>query len=133
VTFTWDATTISTDLARVRDAIGDTDSNDPILTDERINALLALYTDWRVAAVHAIDRMIAHYARNASSRSAIGLSSSHEMIQNLRDLKTELSRVAYASVAPILAGSSEAEKEDLTDDTDAVQPVFNRTQFDNNE
>ena len=42
MTFTYNSTSITTDLAKVRLTIGDTNSADALLTDEEINALIAL-------------------------------------------------------------------------------------------
>jgi len=131
MTFTWDPTDLSSDLAKIRAAIGDVDDADPILTDEIIQSLLTEYSDWHVAALHAVDRMMAVLMRNPTSRSALGLSSSHSVVQYCRELKEELSKSAYASLTPTLTGMSQSDKEVRTSDTDLLQPVFTRGGFDN--
>ena len=45
MTFTYDATSISTDLAKVRMLIRDTDASKPLFTDEEITAILVMDTD----------------------------------------------------------------------------------------
>ena len=50
MTFTYDATSISTDLAKVRMLIRDTDASKPLFTDEEITAILVMDADLYMAA-----------------------------------------------------------------------------------
>ena len=75
MTFTWDPEALTTDLAKVRMRIGDTDTSYPIFTDEEINGMLTWTSsdlDITVGRLLVImgtdpDRMIA--MRNAISGS----------------------------------------------------------------
>lgn len=74
MTFTYDSTDLSTDLAKVRLAIGDTDSSDGILpdgsnlSDEEINAYLGLYDIWQEAVAPLLRIVAARYSRLANTR-----------------------------------------------------------------
>ncbi len=57
---------LSTDIGKVRLAIGDTDCTEAHLSDEEIQVLLDLSDSWQEAAVRACDTLIAKYAASAT-------------------------------------------------------------------
>lgn len=131
MTWTYDSTSITTNLAKVRLRIGDTMTQDQLLTDEEINHYLGLYSSIDEAAAYCCEAIVAKLARD-TTRSALGMSDSrNEMIQTYKDMAVRL-RESHGSVADLTStGDSVSAKETLTDDTDRVQPLFNRSRWDN--
>lgn len=64
MTFTYSSTSITTDLAKVRLEIGDTDSTDPLFTDEEIAVFLAAEVTVLKAAARACEVQSRKYARD---------------------------------------------------------------------
>jgi hypothetical protein len=131
MTWTYDDTDITTDLAKVRLRIGDTMTQAQLLTDEEINHYLGLYSSIDEAAAYCCDAIVARLARD-TTRSALGMSDSrNEMIRTYTDMAISL-RASHGSVADLTStGDSVSAKETLTDDTDRVQPLFNRSRWNN--
>lgn len=132
MTWTYSSVDLSTDLAKARLAIGDTDTNAQLMSDEEINSQLSTYGSWQIAAAYCCNIVAAKLARDPSSRSAHGLSTSQSVFDYYRQLKDELLQGANAICTMTLTGSSEAAKETLTSDDDAIQPWSTRDQYDNN-
>jgi hypothetical protein len=59
MTFSYDLTAGFTDLARVRQALGDTDASAPRFSDEEIAATLAEHGGWQMAVLALIDSLLA--------------------------------------------------------------------------
>lgn len=133
MTWTYDATDISTDLAKVRRNIGDTNTNDQGLTDEEINSFLVgdgLSVD--ASTLRCAQALYAKWVRDVD-RSNLGMSASRsQKLQHLKDLiDGYLAPRVRRRATPFLGGVSEASKELLNDDTDHIQPLAQRGQFDN--
>jgi hypothetical protein len=131
MTWTYDSTDLSTDLAKVRMRIGDTMTQDQLLTDEEINHYLGLYSSVDEAAAYCCDAIVAKLARD-TTRSALGMSDSrNEVIRTYSDMRDRL-LASHGAVAELVStGDSVSAKETLTDDTDRVQPLFNRSRWNN--
>lgn len=65
MTFTYNAASITTDLAKVRLMIGDKDSADPLLQDEEINYFLSLNADPTRAAALAARAIAGNFSKLA--------------------------------------------------------------------
>lgn len=133
MTWTYDATSITTDLAKVRRNIGDTNTNDQGLTDEEINSFLVddgLSVD--AATLRSAQALYAKWVRDVD-RSNLGMSANRsQKLQHLRDLiDNYLAPRVRRRATPYLGGVSQDTKDTLNEDTDHVTPRFQRGQFDN--
>jgi len=133
MSWTYDPTDLTTDLAKVRLAIGDTLEVVALLSDEEIAHLITVAGNWRSAAVLACDAVAAKLARDPNSRSALGLSSSQDAFDRYQRLRETLSKASNSLATPTLTGASVSGKETLTSDSDAVQPRSSRERFGNND
>jgi hypothetical protein len=131
MTWTFDATDVSTDLAKVRQAIGDVETNAQLLSDEQINGQLTLYPSILDASIACVDLILAKLARDVD-RSAVGFSGQRsQVLQHYRDLRVELSNRRSAGLECTHTGKSITGKQTLTSDTDKIQPVAGRDRFTN--
>lgn len=131
MTWTYSNLDLSTNLAQVRFRVGDTNTNDQLLTDEEINYELGERVDVDLAAAHSARRIAAQLARDIQ-RSATGVSASRQQkIQHYLILADMLEKEAFQQVDIFAGGQSLAEKTTLAEDTDAVQPPFTITGDDN--
>ncbi|MBN2389895.1 MAG: hypothetical protein JXR84_04185 [Anaerolineae bacterium] len=106
MTFSYD---LSTDIGRIRLAIGDTASATADLTDEEIQAALDLSESWQEAALRCVNLLIARYSRRAINVTVGPMR--REMaaiIGNLKELKKQLSDEFGVSLLGTI------ESEDLT-------------------
>lgn len=102
---------LTTDVGRVRLAIGDTDCTAAQLSDEEIEALLDLVDTWQEAALRAIDTLIAKYAVSRYDiRMGPRSESRSQVIENLKALKAYLAE-SYGLDAAMLSALG---SEDLT-------------------
>lgn len=129
MTWTYDSTDLSTDLAKVRLDIGDTNTYDQGLTDEEINRYLNVY-DLAGATLRAAQALYAKWVRDVD-RSNLGMSASRsQKLQHLRDLIDYLKARVGRRASPFVGGVSASSKESLEDDTDLVDSRTKRGQFD---
>jgi len=132
VTFTYSSTSISTDLAKVRTLVGDTNSNDPLLTDEQINFFLAETADIYLAAANAVRRGILPQLARRIDRTGTGFSATRsQMSQHYRDLAADLESKAYLGLEVTFGGTSTSDADNLESDTDFIQPTFQSGQHRN--
>ncbi len=133
MTWTYDPTDLSTDLARVRLEIGDTNTNDQGLTDEEINYYLVTSgLGLAQSTLRCAEALYARWVRDVD-RSNLGMSANRsQKLQHLKDLIDGHLRPRHMRrVTPYLGGVSESAKDSLRSDTDAVQPGIRKGQFDN--
>ena len=125
---------LSTDRDRLRFRIGDVDSTDPLLTNELLDALLTSRGDPTLAAIDAVEGILAKFAREVD-RSALGLGGARsQKTQFYRELLKELrAEAARGSTGVFFGGGSIAEKEALLSDSDKPVTPFRIDQFKNNE
>jgi len=125
MTWTYSPTSLSTDLAKVRRLVGDTDTTDQLLSDEEIAFFLDEQSDnLRRAAADCCDAVAANLARKVdTSNGALSISASrraeayraHAVV--LREQAREMS-----VPVPFAGGTSIAENDAQDADSDAVQP-----------
>lgn len=72
MTWTYSGNPTSSDRDAVRFLVADTDSTDPLITDEEIAYLLTLYTEAPHAAVGAARAIAAKFSREADQARGIG-------------------------------------------------------------
>lgn len=132
MTWTYDPTDLSTELAKVRRNIGDTVSTDPGLTDEEIQSFIdeGLSTD--LVTLRSAQCLYAKWVRDYD-RSNLGMSASRsQKLQHLKDLiDGYLAPRVRRRATPYLGGVSLNAKQNLESDSDAVHPRIRRGQFDN--
>ena len=121
MTFTYSSTSLSTNLAKVRLRLGDTNSDDPLLTDEEINVYLDdANDDVRGASLRACRAIVAKFARTVND-SAAGINSSKtSKFTQYKDLLEVLEEDARSgsTATPFVGGVSRARADDTATDTD---------------
>jgi hypothetical protein len=133
---TYSSTSITTDVAKVRLLVGDTNSADWLMTDEEVSYFLSVDTDIRLVAARCCDAIRGKLARNVD-RSNIQLSAQRsQVMQHYMDLaailRTEARGDQSEGAVAYLAGSSIAERDTQRSDSSIVQAVFQRGMDDNN-
>jgi len=84
---------VTTDIGKIRLAIGDSDCAAALLSDEEITALLAQVDSWQEATLRAIDTLIARCAMTSYDiRLGPRAESRSQMIENLKALKAYLAK-----------------------------------------
>ena len=125
MTFTWDDTDLSTDLAKLRSRLGDTDSTDQLLTDEQIASLLTLSGDsLAIAAVKGCQTILAKLARKVDRSGNRWSTTRSQMFQHYKDLLIELTAESGSIAPPSWGELSIAGAEDIENDTDINPPAF---------
>jgi len=123
------AWTYSDTLATARDQlrlrIGDTDTNDPLLSDETLDALLtAKSNDVALTAVDSVRAIIAKLGREFD-RSAVGVGGSRsQKVQHFHDLLSQLTKEARLSTGVVVGGLSSSRKQTIESDSDFIRPSF---------
>lgn len=132
MTWTFDDTDLSTDLARVRLTIGDTNTNDQGLTDEVIAYFLDDVGDDIIhGSLQAARALRAKWQRDID-RNNLGVSSPRsQKVQHLNDTISELEQRLSYKGTPFLGGVSDDRAASLESDTDFPTPAFRRDDFDN--
>lgn len=131
MTWTYAGNPAASNTAAVRFEIGDTDSNDQLITDEEIAYLLTQNGTVSLAAVAACEAIAAKFSRMVDK--AVGdlrLSASQKSEQYLKLAQTLKRKGALKNAMPYSGGISIADKQANENDTDRVPPPFTTTQFD---
>ncbi len=126
-TYTYTNAPTATNRDGVRFLVGDTDLDDPFLTDGEIDFLLTQYPSATLAASYAAESIAAILIRDSGTRFK-----DIELGRNADSyiaLATTLRSRSARSASPYAGGLSISEKEDARDDTDLVQPSFTRQTF----
>ena len=123
---------LSTDRDRLRFRIGDVDTNDQLLSNETLDALLTTRPDPTLAAIDAIEGILAKFAREID-RGSLGLGGSRsQKTQFYRDLLKELrAEAARGDTGAFFGGGSVSGKETIREDEDKPLTPFRLNQFDN--
>ena len=123
---------LSTDRDRLRFRIGDVDTNDQLLSNETLDALLTARPDPTLAAIDAIEGILAKFAREID-RGSLGLGGSRsQKTQFYRDLLKELrAEAARGDTGAFFGGGSVSAKETIQEDEDKPLTPFRLNQFDN--
>ena len=114
--------------------IGDTDSEEVLLSNETITALLTIRNDVILASIDCVEAILGKFAREID-RQALGLGGprSQKTTHYQALLKELRSEAARGSTGVFFGGGSIAEKESIRNDTDAPLAPFRVDQFKNNE
>lgn len=123
---------LGTDRDRLRFRIGDVDTNDQLLSNETLDALLTARPDPTLAAIDAIEGILAKFAREID-RGSLGLGGSRsQKTQFYRDLLKELrAEAARGDTGAFFGGGSVSGKETIREDEDKPLTPFRLNQFDN--
>jgi hypothetical protein len=140
MTWTFSGDPANSNLDHVRALIGDIDTTDQLVTDEIINFQLAQNADDVFLAAEAVCLgLAAKFARKVdTSVESVRVSYSNlykQYIEMARRYKQQAASSSSSSGGggvgvPFLAGISISQRDTLKDDTDLIQPRFERDQFD---
>lgn len=134
MTFTYSASDLSTNLARVRLMIGDTDSADPLLTDEEINYFLSLNSDPTKAAALAARAVAGKFAKLADKSVesvSVRYSQKAEGYFKLADQIEAQSALAGTLAGPSATGIKISQIDAANAETDRPAPDIRKGMFSN--
>jgi len=116
---------LTTTRDKLRLRIGDTDSGDPLLSNETLDVLLTdKGDDLALASIDAVRAIIAKLGREFD-RSAAGVSGSRsQKVQHFHDLLKQLTKESRLSTGVVVGGLSSNRKETIEDDSDFPRPSF---------
>jgi hypothetical protein len=122
-------------LAKVRLQIGDTDTDDQLLSDEEINYVLGRYAEVDRASYECAKILLAQpEAARAVDRTGTGFSATRsQRFQHLKDLVAQWGATSRLTSGVTLTGGSISEKTSLESDTDYVPAAFERGLHDNDQ
>ena len=118
----------SGDKDKVRYLVQDTDTNDQLVTDEEILWELSRHSSFTTAAASVSEAIARKFARQATISDAGFKVHLNERAQFYWTLARDL-RTRGQAVSPFAGGISVANKQLHEDDSDRVQPIFTREQF----
>ena len=131
MTWTYSSTDISTDLAKVRLLIGDTDTADQQMTDEEINFFIDNEHIIYMAAYRCALALVAHYARRVDKEMGdLKLLAAQRHRHYIRLAEQLLKRNVPG--IPSAGGVWQTEKDNLEDNTNWVKPSFKLGMMDYN-
>lgn len=123
---------LPTDRDKVRFRIGDTDSEEELLSNETLDALLVIRDDVVLASIDAVQAILAKFAREID-RQALGLGGPRSQktthYENL--LKVLRAEADKGSTGVFYGGATIAEKDAALADTTKPRPPFRIDQFNN--
>jgi len=119
-----------TDLDRVRGLIGDTDTTDQLLSDEKIEAELTRTGSVNAAAIACAESLAAKFSRYTDVRFGPSSESRSQAAKAFADLVKQLRRKLSLVATPYAGGISKVDKETREANTDRVEPSFTTDQFD---
>lgn len=132
MTFSYSGDPRKRDLDMVRFLLQDTECSTAQFTDEEINALLATDCNPYMAAANAADILGSRYARVTRVKIGDYEEDGGTMSQNYYNLSKKLRTQARRRGVTFYAGGlSQAERVEDKQDTDLVQPSFERGMDDN--
>jgi len=115
---------LSTDRDKVRLKIGDTDTQDQLLSDETIDALLAVRDDVVLCSIDACRAILAKLAREID-RSAAGMSGSRSQKTNhYKDILANLTKESGGETRVKVGGISKGDNDTIRDDSDFEPLAF---------
>lgn len=131
MTWTYDSTDISTDLAKVRLLIGDTNTNEQLLADEEINFYIGRKADVTLSAADCCDAIVAKLSRD-TDRNNLGMGAQRsQKIQHYQDLADRYRNEGRMEAGAFAGGTSKSDEDSWEADTDTKQPRFQQDGFDN--
>lgn len=126
MSFTYSGDPTSSPLDETRFLLGDTNSADPLLTNEEINYLLAQYGTPARAAAEGAMTLVAKFSRLCDESAGQVRVSWSQRVTHFKALYDRLSSSAFGAPIPFAGGISVSEKEIEELDTDRVTPAFTR-------
>lgn len=133
MSWTYSGNPASSDNDKVRFLVGDTDETDQLVQDEEIAYALTTQPTAELAAALVAEAIAAKFARQVDSTVGRVSESASQRAMAFRERAKELRSNIALLARPSFGGLSQAEKERLDSDTDAVQPSFRIGQDDNPE
>lgn len=124
MTFTYASTDLSTDLAKIRRALGDVDSSEALLSDEEINSASSQTGSIQDAAALSAEWIAATFARKADKSVGPLSISLSQKYDHYMDLAARLRATSSMSTLPFAGGISISRKDAVDSDTDRVKPSF---------
>jgi hypothetical protein len=121
------------DKDTVRLLIGDTDPEvaaQQRLEDEEITRLVAIHGSYQAAAPHAADALAAKFSRLVTKKGMGQASLEWDRFNFLRTLAKDLRRSLALSAVPFAGGLSKSRRDTNRQNTDLVQPKFERGMLD---
>lgn len=130
--FTYNSTGIgSSGISTIRFLIGDTSSGtNNLLTDEEITGALTFYANNRLAAAVCCESISARYAVEVDTQNGELSVKASQRSEAFAQLGARLRVEAYSETPIYVGGRSKDEKVDRADDSDLVQPMFQKGQDD---
>tara|TARA_R110000751_G_scaffold187958_1_gene294063 strand:+ start:686 stop:1090 length:405 start_codon:yes stop_codon:yes gene_type:complete len=131
---TWSySDSLGTDRDLLRFKIGDVDTDEQLLSNELLDALLTSRGSPTLAAIDAVEGILAKFARDID-RSALGMGGARsQKTQFYRDLLKELrAEAARGDTSIFFGGGSISQKDSNREDSDAPLTPFRIDQFKNN-
>jgi hypothetical protein len=126
MTWTYSSTSLSTDLAKIRLRIGDTNSAWQLLTDEEIAVATDLETNLDLAAARCCEFILGKLARdNDDSKLGISVTRS-QLTTHYKELRDSLMLRGSKGVEVFWGGGSIAERETIAEDEDFPGVAFER-------
>lgn len=119
----------ATDKDKVRGLIGDDDTNDQLLSDEKIGALLVSQGSVLAAAIACAEALAARFARKVNKSIGAASLSSSDLASHYETLAKRLRRNLASSAVPYLGGQSRRDKGGYEGNSDRVRPYFTRETF----
>lgn len=132
MTFTYNSSSISTDLAKVRLLIGDTSTGDQLLQDEEINFFVDSEPSIYHAGAMACEAIAAEFSRKADKQVGdLKINASQKAEAYAKRAKKLMAMAKTRGSAGIYAGGiSKTDKQTQEQDSDRVEPDFYREMHD---
>ena len=133
MTWSYDGDPANSDLDAVRREIGDTNTNDQLLSNEEVNFALDQEGDSIAAAsARCCEWLMREYAKQADKTIGQLNIMLSQKSKRYEALATKLRKKGIKSaLAPYVGGLSETERDTDKDDTDLIQPIFTKDIFKN--
>lgn len=123
----------SSAIDAVRFTIGDTDSSDPLLSNEEITYLLGLYGQVIItASIRACEMIMAKFSRLANESVGSVRIDFSQKTKGYKDMVMQLkARLAVEDCTPFAGGISKTQKQTTIADSDRVEPDFTKHMMEN--
>lgn len=122
----------TSDKDAVRFLIGDTNSDDKLLSDAEVTYTLSTEGSVLQAAINCLQNLIVVFSRQVDGSKKEGSQALSQKVQSFRTaLDSLLERQAMGALNIFAGGISRTQKSTECSDTDRVPPVFTKQMFDN--
>lgn len=135
MTWSYTGNPADSDKDYVRFLIGDTISADELLQDEEIIAVLGVESNVTLAAAIAAESIAAKFSREADTTMGKTRLAHQQKAEAYLELAKRLRKQSKITAAfnaiPYAGGISQGDKELVEQNTDRVEPIFEKDQFKN--